>query len=216
MKKNDLNYGLVLFILLLISFMFNNINFSFIKGTNLSLGVLIFSFTYLFSFIMVEKLKLKDCKRIIFHTSIYLLIFYLIISILCSLNISPLSEELRLIFTPNNFNIKNILIYYFDVKKLLLFLLVFYFSHYIFFVTYDVTKAGSNYFIAFIISILISFILNQMIFNTSYYFNKIIFENYFYKDFLKLLTSNFMVTLFQSFILSLFIPLINKINKFFS
>lgn len=214
MKLKNFNYGLILFILLLISFIFNNINFMFIKDSSLSLGVLMYSFTYLISFIMIERLKLKDCKRIIFHTCIYLLIFYVIMSIVCSFNISPLGDELRLIFAPNNFNINNVMVYYFDLKGLLLFLLIFYFSHYIFYITYDVTKAGSNYFIAFIISILISFILHQMIYNTSYYFIKLISEYDFYKDFLKLLTSNFMVTLMQSMVLSICIPLVNKINKF--
>ena len=103
--------------------------------------------------------------------------------------------------------------YYPDVYKIIIYLLVYFFSHYIFMITYDVSEINTGYLVGFLVSILIGFILDQMLYTTIYYLPDIIMSNVAVIDFLKTLTSNFIVTLLSSIILLIFVPILNIRNK---
>ena len=66
---------------------------------------------------------------------------------------------------------------------------------------------------SFLVSMLIGFILDQMLYTTIYYLPDIIMSNLTVIDFLKTLTSNFIVTLLSSIILLIFVPILNIKNK---
>ena len=80
-------------------------------------------------------------------------------------------------------------------------------------ITYDVSEINTGYLVGFLVSMLIGFILDQMLYTTIYYLPDIIMSNVAVIDFLKILTSNFIVTLLSSIILLIFVPILNIKNK---
>lgn len=213
MKGKNFNYTLLLFILILISYLFNLINVNIYNNSSLSIGVIFYSLTYLVTFKMMKKNKISDNKKILFSSVLYFLLFFVLTTILCQFNSeNDLLVSLRNVFTPTSYTVNNFTFYYPDVYKIIIYLLVYYFSHYIFMVTYDVSEINTGYLIGFLVSMLIGFILDQMLYTTIYYLPDIIMSNLTVIDFLKTLTSNFIVTLLSSIILLIFVPILN-INK---
>ena len=210
-KKRNYNYALILFILVLLSYLFNNINVNIYNNASISIGVLLYSLTFLVSSIMIERNKIRDCKKYILSSIKYLILFFIIVTIMCQVNsLNDLINSIKNVFTPNMYSINNFNVYSPDIYKLVVYLIVYYFSHYIFFVTYEVTYENAGYLVAFLTSAIIGFILDQMIFTTVYnipylFTNKIILN-----EFLNTLTSNFIVTLTSSVILLIFVPIFNR------
>ena len=210
MKGKNFNYTLLLFILILISYLFNLINVNIYNNSSLSIGVIFYSLTYLVTFKMIKKNKISDNKKILFSSVLYFLLFFVLTTILCQFNSeNDLLVSLRNVFTPTSYVIT---FYYPDVYKIIIYLLVYFFSHYIFMITYDVSEINTGYLVGFLVSMLIGFILDQMLYTTIYYLPDIIMSNLTLIDFLKTLTSNFIVTLLSSIILLIFVPILN-INK---
>lgn len=191
-----------MFIFLLISFIFNEIEFNFINNVSISIGVFIYSITFLLSFIII-RINIKDYKSILFDSCKYLLLFYLLIFIIGNLNIE--NKEILKIFLPNSY--KSII--YPNIIKLIIFMLTFYFSHYIFYIIYEVSEHSSNYILGFILAILISFILDQMIYSTI----TTLLCQIDYKIYIVNLTNNFIITLLSSLILTAFCPIFKKITN---
>lgn len=213
MKEKNFNYTLLLFILILISYLFNLINVNVYNNSSLSIGVIFYSLTYLVTFKMMKKNKISDNKKILFSSVLYFILFFVLTTILCQFNSeNDLLVSLRNVFTPTSYAIKNFTFYYPDVYKIIIYLLVYFFSHYIFMITYDVSEINTGYLVGFLVSMLIGFILDQMLYTTIYYLPDIIMSNLTVIDFLKTLTSNFIVTLLSSIILLIFVPILN-INK---
>lgn len=211
MKSKTFNYTLILFILIVISYIFNLININVYNNSYLSLGVIFYSFTYLITFLMVRSYSIKDNKKILLSSVKYFTLFMFFITILCQFNSNnELINSIRDVFTPNSYNINNFTLYYPDVYKIIVYLLVYYFSHYIFMVTFEVSEESTGYLVGFLVSILISFILDQMIFGAIYNFPFIVMNNLNIIDFLRTLTSNFIVTLLSSVILLIFVPILNN------
>lgn len=210
-KKKNYNYALILFILVLLSYLFNTINVNIYNNASISIGVLLYSLTFLVSSIMIERNKMKDCKKYVLSSIKYLVLFFIIASIMCQVSSSnDLINSIKNVFTPNVYSIYSYNIYYPDIYKLIVYLTVYYFSHYIFFISYEVTYENAGYLVAFLISTLIGFILDQMIFTTVYNFPYLFTNKIVLYDFLNILTSNFIVTLISSIILLLFVPIFNR------
>ena len=213
MKGKNFNYTLLLFILILISYLFNLINVNSYNNSSLSIGVIFYSLTYLVTFKMIKKNKISDNKKILFSSVLYFLLFFVLTTILCQFNSeNDLLLSLRNVFTPTSYAINNFTFYYPDVYKIIIYLLVYFFSHYIFMITYDVSEINTGYLVGFLVSMLIGFILDQMLYTTIYYLPDIIMSNLTVIDFLKTLTSNFIVTLITSIILLIFVPILNIVN----
>ena len=213
-KKKNYNYALILFILVLLSYLFNTINVNIYNNASISIGVLLYSLTFLVSSIMIERNKMKDCKKYVLSSIKYLVLFFIIATIMCQVSSSnDLINSIKNVFTPNVYSIYSYNIYYPDIYKLIAYLTVYYFSHYIFFISYEVTYENAGYLVAFLISTLIGFILDQMIFTTVYNFPYLFTNKIVLYDFLNILTSNFIVTLISSIILLLFVPIFNKSSK---
>lgn len=210
-KKKNYNYALILFILVLLSYLFNTINVNIYNNASISIGVFLYSLTFLVSSIMIERNKMKDCKKYVLSSIKYLVLFFIIATIMCQVSSSnDLINSIKNVFTPNVYSIYSYNIYYLDIYKLVTYLIVYYFSHYIFFISYEVTYENAGYLVAFLISTLIGFILDQMIFTTVYNFPYLFTNKIVLYDFLNILTSNFIVTLISSIILLLFVPIFNR------
>lgn len=210
-KKKNYNYALILFILVLLSYLFNTINVNIYNNASISIGVFLYSLTFLVSSIMIERNKMKDCKKYVLSSIKYLVLFFIIATIMCQVSSSnDLINSIKNVFTPNVYSIYSYNIYYPDIYKLVTYLIVYYFSHYIFFISYEVTYENAGYLVAFLISTLIGFILDQMIFTTVYNFPYLFTNKIVLYDFLNILTSNFIVTLSSSIILLLFVPIFNR------
>lgn len=208
MKNKNLN--IILLIILIVSFMFKSITLNLNKNMELSIGLFLYSTTFIISTIMIKNNKINDCKKTLFKSSLYLLLFYFIITILSNFNIdSTLMISMRNIFTPNIFTINKLTIYYPNLINLFTYLLVFYLSHYIFFVTYEVLEINTNKFISFFVSILIAFILDQIIYTSITNIIPLFSDKITINTFVKELTNNFFICLTTSCLLSLINPLFN-------
>lgn len=211
MKNKNLN--IILLIILIISFMFKSITLNLNKNMELSLGLFLYSITFIISTIMIKNSKISDCKKILIKSCLYMLLFYFIITLLSNFNIdSILMSSMRNIFTPNNLTLSKLAIHYPNLVNLFIYLLVFYLSHYIFFVTYEVLEINTNKFISFFVSILIAFILDQIIYTTITNIFPLFSDKITINTFVKELTNNLFICLTSSCILSIFTPLI-KIKK---
>lgn len=213
-NKRNYNYSLILFILVLLSYLFNTINIKLYNNATISIGVVLYSLTFLVSSIMIERNKIKECKKYVLSSIKYIILFLVLVTIMCQFDSSnELINSIKNVFTPNTYTINNCNLYYPDIYKLVVYLIVYYFSHYIFFVTYEVSYENVGYLISFLLSILIGFILDQMLFTTIYNIPYLFTEKIFVYDFLNILTSNFIITLLSSIILLLFVPIFNKSSK---
>lgn len=213
-NKRNYNYSLILFILVLLSYLFNTINIKLYNNATISIGVVLYSLTFLVSSIIIERNKIKECKKYVLSSIKYIILFFVLVTIMCQFDSSnELINSIKNVFTPNTYTINNYNLYYPDIYKLVVYLIVYYFSHYIFFVTYEVSYENVGYLISFLLSILIGFILDQMLFTTIYNIPYLFTEKIVVYDFLNILTSNFIITLLSSIILLLFVPIFNKSSK---
>lgn len=213
-NKRNYNYSLILFILVLLSYLFNTINIKLYNNATISIGVVLYSLTFLVSSIMIERNKIKECKKYVLSSIKYIILFFALVTVMCQFDSSnELIYSIKNVFTPNTYTINNYNLCYPDIYKLVVYLIVYYFSHYIFFVTYEVSYENVGYLISFLLSILIGFILDQMLFTTIYNIPYLFTEKIVVYDFLNILTSNFIITLLSSIILLLFVPIFNKSSK---
>ena len=213
MKKNIKYYDILQFALLLISYMFINKVIYLAPNLSFSIGIIIYSFTFLFLVLSYQSNNLKYAKSIIYKSLLVFSLFYIIIILLNSISGIPesnlISDSLRQIFTPYTFSFKNIVLYLPSVT-ILLFMLVYFLTHYLFLATFEAINSNSNYLVAFILSIMISFILDQILYlpiaNLVDLFNNSIT----YKDLIDMLTAHFIVVIFSSIIISMIYLIIKE------
>lgn len=203
MKKEK--YLLYLFITLLLSIIFYDTKVNFAPNLDVSIGLIIYSFTFLINILMFNKIKLKNSRWVIFNSAIFILGFYFITSLLCSIN--PEADLIKMVFCPNNVIIGNFALYYPNLGHLITFLIVYMFSHYMFLIVYDVVEDNSNYLVGFIMAILITFLLDQMLYTGITTFYDLINNNVTIKMYINTLTSNFIIILMESIVMLFIYPL---------
>jgi uncharacterized PurR-regulated membrane protein YhhQ (DUF165 family) len=181
---------------------------------NISEGLLIYPFTFLLLVLIYDKKGIKEAKQSVFCNFLLLLIFYLIMSVLNTLDATTtsqiISENLRNIFTPYYFNIKDIYIYYPDMINLLTFSLIYFLSHYIFIITYEAIENNSNFVIGFILAILIGFILDQMLYAPLVNFHNLLNNEITYNNLIEIMTANFICVIFMSVLMLIFYVMARK------
>jgi len=218
MKKSYVNnYGIVTFMLLLISFIFINKFIYIAPNLNINIGLLIYPFTFLFLVLMYNKYGMKNAKEVIYLNFIILLIFYVIVSLLNTIDAITsseiISENLRNIFTPNYFNISNFYIYYPDMAKLLTFSLVYFLTHYIFIITYEAIEGYSNYFLGFTLAMFIGFIIDQMLYIPLTNIKNLMEHSINYQELIRMMTASFITVIFTSVLMLIIYVLIKKRKK---
>lgn len=212
--KNKVSLKTIIFsVIILISIIFYNKFIYLAPNLNVSIGLIIYAFSFLLLVYLYKDNGIKYAKEAIYATFIIIYLFYLIMVILNSIdgitNCNLVSNALREVFTPNAVNIKGFFLYYPDLPLIITFPVIFFISHFIFISTYEAIEETINYIIGFILSILISFILDQVLFTPLLNAHKLIEGVMPYKDLIKQMTANFIVVIFMS-ILLLFVYALRK------
>lgn len=215
MKKNYSNYHTILLtIILLLVNILRDKSILIATGLTVSINTLLYPLTFLLLIIIFKKYNLKTAKDAILTSSLTVILFYIIISILTSINGNIDSESfdnlLKLTFTPNYFSLYNIKIFYPKLLPLLGSTIIYIITHYIMLLTFEALEDNSNYFIAFILSIFISYTLDQMLFIPTINIVDMYYGIISYVDLIKELTANFLIMIMTSLIMIFSFPLCIK------
>ena len=217
MNKKGLTYVLLLGFTFLLSIIVSGKLLYIAPHLTISASLLAYAFTFLFTARLNEETNIDNTKNILKKVVIGTLIFYLFMIVVNSLSgmtsTKEVTESLRNIFTPNKLAIKCISIYYPNLINLISSILIFYLTHNIFSITFEITKDYTSKTISFIISILISFIIDQMIYISVISFMPLYNESITLTNYIENLTASFIMIIFTSVIMTIIYSIIQKRSK---
>lgn len=217
MNKKVLTYIILLAFSLLLSIIVSDKLLYIAPHLTISASLLAYAFTFLFTAKLNEETNINNTKNILKKIVIGILIFYLFMIIINSISgmtsTKEVTESLRNIFTPNKLAIKSINIYYPNLISLISAVLIFYLTHNIFSITFEITKDYTSKTISFIISILISFIIDQMIYISVTSFIPLYKESIKLTNYIENLTASFIMIIFTSVIMTVIYSIIQKRSK---
>lgn len=183
----------------------------------ISASLIAYAITYLLTAKLNEETTIDTTKLILKKIVIGTSLFYIIIIFINSLSgltdVKEVTSALREIFTPNKLAIFNINIYYPNLINLISCLFIFYLTHNIFSITFEITKDYTNKTISFIISILISFIIDQMIYISITNFIPLYKEHITLTNYIETLTAAFIIVILTSIIMTIIYSIIQKRSK---
>ena len=217
MNKKVLTYIILLAFSLLLSIIISGKLLYIAPHLTISASLLAYAFTFLFTAKLNEETNINNTKNILKKIVICILIFYLFMIVINSISgmtsTREVTESLRNIFTPNKLAIKSISIYYPNLINLISSILIFYLTHNIFSITFEITKDYTSKTISFIISILISFIIDQMIYISVISFIPLYNESITLTNYIENLTASFIMIIFTSVIMTIIYSIIQKRSK---
>lgn len=217
MNKKGLTYVLLLGLTFLLSIIISGKLLYIAPHLTISASLLAYAFTFLFTARLNEETNIDNTKNILKKVVIGTLIFYLFMIVINSISgmtsTKEITESLRNIFTPNKLAIKSISIYYPNLISLISAVLIFYLTHNIFSITFEITKDYTSKTISFIISILISFIIDQMIYISVISFIPLYNESITLTNYIENLTASFIMIIFTSVIMTIIYSIIQKRSK---
>lgn len=217
MNKKSLTYVLLLSFTFLLSIIISGKLLYIAPHLTISASLLTYAFTFLFTARLNEETNIDNTKNILKKVVIGTLIFYLFMIVINSISgmtsTKEITESLRNIFTPNKLAIKNISIYYPNLISLISSVLIFYLTHNIFSITFEITKDYTSKTISFIISILVSFIIDQMIYISVISFLPLYNESITLTNYIENLTASFIMIIFTSVIMTIIYSIIQKRSK---
>ena len=217
MNKKGLTYVLLLSFTFLLSIIISGKLLYIAPHLTISASLLAYAFTFLFTARLNEETNIDNTKNILKKVVIGTLIFYLFMIVINSISgmtsTKEITESLRNIFTPNKLAIKNISIYYPNLISLISAVLIFYLTHNIFSITFEITKDYTSKTISFIISILVSFIIDQMIYISVISFIPLYNESITLTNYIENLTASFIMIIFTSVIMTIIYSIIQKRSK---
>lgn len=217
MNKKAFTYIILLAFSLLLSIIISGKLLYIAPHLTISASLLAYAFTFLFTAGLNEETNINNTKYIFKKIVIDILIFYLFMIVVNSLSgmtsTKEVTESLRNIFTPNKLAIKSISIYYPNLINLISSILIFYLTHNIFSITFEITKDYTSKTISFIISILISFIIDQMIYISVISFMPLYNESITLTNYIENLTASFIMIIFTSVIMTIIYSIIQKRSK---
>ena len=217
MNKKVLTYIILLAFSLLLSIIISGKLLYIAPHLTISASLLAYAFTFLFTAKLNEETNIDNTKNILKKVVIGTLIFYLFMIVVNSLSgmtsTKEVTESLRNIFTPNKLAIKSISIYYPNLINLISSILIFYLTHNIFSITFEITKDYTSKTISFIMSILISFIIDQMIYISVISFIPLYNESITLTNYIENLTASFIMIIFTSVIMTIIYSIIQKRSK---
>lgn len=217
MNKKVLTYIILLAFSLLLSIIVSDKLLYIAPHLTISASLLAYAFTFLFTAKLNEETNINNTKNILKKIVIGILIFYLFMIVINSISgmtsTKEVTESLRNIFTPNKLAIKSISIYYPNLISLISAVLIFYLTHNIFSITFEITKDYTSKTISFIISILISFIIDQMIYISVTCFIPLYKESIKLTNYIENLTASFIMIIFTSVIMTIIYSIIQKRSK---
>lgn len=217
MNKKVLTYIILLAFSLLLSIIVSDKLLYIAPHLTISASLLAYAFTFLFTAKLNEETNINNTKNILKKIVIGILIFYLFMIVINSISgmtsTKEVTESLRNIFTPNKLAIKSINIYYPNLISLISAVLIFYLTHNIFSITFEITKDYTSKTISFIISILISFIIDQMIYISVTCFIPLYKESIKLTNYIENLTASFIIIILTSVIMTIIYSIIQKRSK---
>lgn len=217
MNKKAFTYIILLAFSLLLSTIVSGKLLYIAPHLTISASLLAYAFTFLFTARLNEETNINNTKYIFKKIVIDILIFYLFMIVINSLSgmtsTKEVTESLRNIFTPNKLAIKCISIYYPNLINLISSILIFYLTHNIFSITFEITKDYTSKTISFIMSILISFIIDQMIYISVISFIPLYNESITLTNYIENLTASFIMIIFTSVIMTIIYSIIQKRSK---
>ena len=217
MNKKVLTYIILLAFSLLLSIIISGKLLYIAPHLTISASLLAYAFTFLFIARLNEETNIDNTKNILKKVVIGTLLFYLFMIVINSISgmtsTKEVTESLRNIFTPNKLAIKSISIYYPNLINLISSILIFYLTHNIFSITFEITKDYTSKTISFIISILISFIIDQMIYISVISFMPLYNESITLTNYIENLTASFIMIIFTSVIMTIIYSIIQKRSK---
>lgn len=217
MNKKVLTYIILLAFSLLLSIIVSDKLLYIAPHLTISASLLAYAFTFLFTAKLNEETNINNTKNILKKIVIGILIFYLFMIVINSISgmtsTKEVTESLRNIFTPNKLAIKSINIYYPNLINLISSILIFYLTHNIFSITFEITKDYTSKTISFIISILISFIIDQMIYISVTSFIHLYKESIKLTNYIENLTASFIIIILTSIIMTIIYSIIQKRSK---
>lgn len=217
MNKKGLTYVLLLGFTFLLSIIIAGKLLYIAPHLTISASLLAYAFTFLFTARLNEETNINNTKNILKKVVIETLIFYLFMIVINSISgmtsTKEITESLRNIFTPNKLAIKSINIYYPNLISLISAVLIFYLTHNIFSITFEITKDYTSKTISFIISILVSFIIDQMIYISVISFLPLYNESITLTNYIENLTASFIMIIFTSVIMTIIYSIIQKRSK---
>ena len=217
MNKKAFTYIILLAFSLLLSTIVSGKLLYIAPHLTISASLLAYAFTFLFTARLNEETNIDNTKNILKKVVIGTLIFYLFMIVINSISgmtsTKEVTESLRNIFTPNKLAIKSISIYYPNLINLISSILIFYLTHNIFSITFEITKDYTSKTISFIMSILISFIIDQMIYISVISFIPLYNESITLTNYIENLTASFIMIIFTSVIMTIIYSIIQKRSK---
>lgn len=217
MNKKAFTYIILLAFSLLLSTIVSGKLLYIAPHLTISASLLAYAFTFLFTAKLNEETNIDNTKNILKKVVIGTLIFYLFMIVINSISgmtsTKEITESLRNIFTPNKLAIKSISIYYPNLINLISSILIFYLTHNIFSITFEITKDYTSKTISFIMSILISFIIDQMIYISVISFIPLYNESITLTNYIENLTASFIMIIFTSVIMTIIYSIIQKRSK---
>ena len=217
MNKKAFTYIILLAFSLLLSTIVSGKLLYIAPHLTISASLLAYAFTFLFTARLNEETNIDNTKNILKQVVIGTLIFYLFMIVINTISgmtsTKEITESLRNIFTPNKLAIKNISIYYPNLISLISAVLIFYLTHNIFSITFEITKDYTSKTISFIISILVSFIIDQMIYISVISFIPLYNESITLTNYIENLTASFIMIIFTSVIMTIIYSIIQKRSK---
>lgn len=217
MNKKAFTYIILLAFSLLLSIIVSGKLLYIAPHLTISASLLAYAFTFLFTARLNEETNIDNTKNILKKVVIGTLLFYLFMIVINSISgmtsTKEVTESLRNIFTPNKLAIKSISIYYPNLINLISSILIFYLTHNIFSITFEITKDYTSKTISFIISILISFIIDQMIYISVISFIPLYNESITLTNYIENLTASFIMIIFTSVIMTIIYSIIQKRSK---
>ena len=217
MNKKAFTYIILLAFSLLLSTIVSGKLLYIAPHLTISASLLAYAFTFLFTAKLNEETNIDNTKNILKKVVIGTLIFYLFMIVINSLSgmtsTKEITESLRNIFTPNKLAIKSISIYYPNLINLISSILIFYLTHNIFSITFEITKDYTSKTISFIMSILISFIIDQMIYISVISFIPLYNESITLTNYIENLTASFIMIILTSVIMTIIYSIIQKRSK---
>lgn len=217
MNKKVITYIILLAFSLLLSIIISGKLLYIAPHLAISASLLAYAFTFLFTARLNEETNIDNTKNILKKVVIGTLILYLFMIVINSISgmtsTKEVTESLRNIFTPNKLAIKSINIYYPNLINLISSILIFYLTHNIFSITFEITKDYASKTISFIISILISFIIDQMIYISVTSFIPLYKESIKLTNYIENLTASFIIIILTSVIMTIIYSIIQKRSK---
>lgn len=217
MNKKAFTYIILLAFSLLLSTIVSGKLLYIAPHLTISASLLAYAFTFLFTARLNEEMNIDNTKNILKKVVIGTLIVYLFMIVINSISgmtsTKEITESLRNFFTPNKLAIKSISIYYPNLINLISSILIFYLTHNIFSITFEITKDYTSKTISFIISILISFIIDQMIYISVISFMPLYNESITLTNYIENLTASFIMIIFTSVIMTIIYSIIQKRSK---